>query len=93
MPYAAQTHVLISRTNTDVEELLAKHGANGFACATEGDRSLVAFSMSGRRVHNNDGPERRCARQEPKSNPARYLEVHLGYFGPKTPNKSLRIAG
>ena len=34
----------------DIEELLAKHGAMGFAYATEGDRSLVAFSMSGRRV-------------------------------------------
>ena len=27
-----------------------QHGATGFAYATEGDRSLVAFSMSGRRV-------------------------------------------
>ena len=34
----------------DIEELLAKHGANGFAYATEGHRSLVAFSTSGRRV-------------------------------------------
>ena len=50
MPYAARTRVPISRTKTDIEELLAKHGANGFAYATEGDRSLVAFSMSGRRV-------------------------------------------
>ena len=50
MPYAAQTRVPISRTKTDIEELLAKHGATGFAYATEGDRSLVAFSMSGRRV-------------------------------------------
>ena len=50
MPYAARTRVTISRTKTDIEELLAKHGATGFAYATEGDRSLVAFSMSGRRV-------------------------------------------
>ena len=50
MPYTAQTRVPISRTKTDIEELLAKHGATGFAYATEGDRSLVAFSMSGRRV-------------------------------------------
>ena len=48
MPYAARTRVPMSRTKTDIEELLAKHGATGFACATEGDRSLVAFSMSGR---------------------------------------------
>ena len=50
MPYAAQTRVPISGTKTDIEELLAKHGEIGFAYATEGDRSLVAFSMSGRRV-------------------------------------------
>ena len=50
MPYAAQTRVPISSTKTDIEELMAKHGATGFAYATEGDRSLVAFSMSGRRV-------------------------------------------
>ena len=50
MPYAVQTRVPISRTKTDIEELLAKHGATGFAYATEGDRSVLAFSMSGRRV-------------------------------------------
>ncbi len=50
MHYAARTRVPISRTKTDIEELLAKHGATGFAYTTEGDRSLLAFSMSGRRV-------------------------------------------
>jgi hypothetical protein len=50
MPYAARTRVPISRAKTDIEELLAKHGATGFAYAAEGNRSLVAFSMSGRRV-------------------------------------------
>ena len=50
MPYAAQTRVPISRTKTDIEEFLTKHGAAGFAYGPEGDRSLVAFSMSGRRV-------------------------------------------
>ena len=50
MPYAARTRVPISRMKTDIKELLAKHGATGFAYATEGDRLLVAFSMSGRRV-------------------------------------------
>ena len=43
MPYAVRTRVPISRTKTDIEELLAQHGATGFAYATEGDRSLVAF--------------------------------------------------
>lgn len=50
MPYGAQTKVPLSRTKTDIKELLTKHGATGFAYATEGVRSLVAFSMSGRRV-------------------------------------------
>ena len=36
MPYAARTRVPISRAKTDIEELLAKHGATGFAYATEG---------------------------------------------------------
>jgi hypothetical protein len=31
MPYAARTRVPISGTKTDIEELLAKHGATGFA--------------------------------------------------------------
>ncbi|MCY4416791.1 MAG: hypothetical protein OXE87_10850 [Chloroflexi bacterium] len=50
MPYAAQTKVPISRTKTDIEELLAKYGANGFGYVTEGNRALVAFNMAGRRV-------------------------------------------
>lgn len=50
MAYAAQTKVPISKTKTDIEELLAKHGAVGFAYATEGDRALIAFNMGGRRV-------------------------------------------
>ena len=50
MAFAAQTKVPISKTKADIEALLAKYGAVGFAYATEGDRSLVAFNMSGRRV-------------------------------------------
>ena len=50
MAYAAQTRVPISKSKTDIEELLARHGAIGFAYATEGNRSMVAFNMSGRRV-------------------------------------------
>ena len=50
MPYAAQTKVPIAKSKTDIEELLAKHGAVGFAYATEGDRALIAFNMAGRRV-------------------------------------------
>ena len=50
MAYAAQTRVPISKTKTDIEELLAKHGAVGFGYVTEGDRAVVAFNMSGRRI-------------------------------------------
>ena len=48
MPYAAQTRVPISKTKTDIEELLARHGAAGFGYVTEGDRAMVAFNLSGR---------------------------------------------
>ena len=47
---AAQTRVPISKTKTDIEELLTKHGAAGFVYVTEGDRAMVAFNMSGRRI-------------------------------------------
>ena len=50
MPYAARTRGSHLPDQDRIEELLAKHRATGFAYATEGDRSLVAFSMSGRRV-------------------------------------------
>ena len=40
MPYAAQTRVPISRTKTDIEELLAKHGATGFAFALSWQTSV-----------------------------------------------------
>ena len=50
MPYAAQTKVPISRTKTEIEDLLAKHGAVGFGYVTEWNRALIAFNMSGRRV-------------------------------------------
>ena len=50
MPCASQARLPVSRTKTDIEELLTKQGATGFTYATEGDRSLAAFSMSGRRV-------------------------------------------
>ena len=41
MPYAARTRVPISRTRTDIEELLAKHGATGFAYANEANRTMM----------------------------------------------------
>ena len=50
MAYAAQTRVPISKTKIDIKELLTKHGATGFGYVTEGDRAMVAFNMSGRRV-------------------------------------------
>lgn len=50
MSYGAQTKVPISKSKTDIEELLSTQGATGFAYATGGNRSLVAFSRSGRRV-------------------------------------------
>ena len=51
MPYAARTRVPISRTKTDIEELLAKHGATGFASALSWQTSVQSLpndSRSGR---------------------------------------------
>ena len=50
MAYASQTRIPISKSKTDIEVLLTKHGATGFAYATKSDRALVAFNMAGRRV-------------------------------------------
>ena len=43
MPYAARTRVPISRTKTDIEELLAKHGATGFASALSWQTSVQSL--------------------------------------------------
>ena len=43
MPYAAQTRVPISRTKTDIEELLVKHGATGFAYALSWQTSVQSL--------------------------------------------------
>ena len=46
----ACTRVTASKTETDIEELLAKHGAIALDCSIEGDRLMVAFNISSRRV-------------------------------------------
>ena len=46
MPYAARTRVPISRTKTDIEELLARHGATGFAYALSWQTSVQSLSSS-----------------------------------------------
>ncbi len=100
MPYAAQTRVPISRTKTDIEELLAKHGATGFAYATEGDRALVAFSMSGRRVQiaplqvEGFGLAKRCApeqqSEEPRLSGRHGVQDHLHLVGGPVVEESSR---
>ena len=49
MPYAARTRVPISRTKTDIEELLAKHGATGFAYALSWQASVQSLPLQDRR--------------------------------------------
>ena len=43
MAYAARTRVPISRTKTDIEELLTRHGAPGFASALSWQTSVQSL--------------------------------------------------
>ena len=43
MPYAARTRLPISRMKTDIKELLAKHGATGFAYALSWQTSVQSL--------------------------------------------------
>ena len=50
MAYATTTKVPIARTRDEIEGVLTRYGATGFGYAWEGDRSMVAFNIEGRRV-------------------------------------------
>ena len=49
MPCAARIRVPISRTKTDIEELLARHGATGFAYALSWQTSVQSLPSRGYR--------------------------------------------
>jgi len=44
--YAAQTSVAVEKSKVEIERLLNKAGATGFAYATEGERAMVGFKHS-----------------------------------------------
>jgi len=48
--YAERTLVSPQKTRADIENLLERYGADGFAYAAEGDCALVAFRLKGRAI-------------------------------------------
>jgi hypothetical protein len=49
-PFAARTEVPAMRSRLELEELLERHGATGFAYAMVHGRAVVAFDLAGRRI-------------------------------------------
>jgi hypothetical protein len=45
MAYAAETRVPIANTKTEIQTLLAKHGADRFYCAEEPHRAQIGFFL------------------------------------------------
>lgn len=50
MAYAQNTTVPVARSRTDVEQLLAKHGATAFGYLSQGDAQIIVFEVDNRRV-------------------------------------------
>lgn len=48
--YAQTTRVPIEQTRTEIERVLVRYGATGFAYFGGADRSMVAFEAMGRRI-------------------------------------------
>ena len=44
MPYAAHTSVPVERTKVDIEKLVKKYGAKGFAVGWHNDRAQISFA-------------------------------------------------
>lgn len=49
-PYAARTSVPVDRTRSEIERLLERHGATGFAYGTTAGSAMLAFEMRSRRL-------------------------------------------
>lgn len=65
--YAEGTDVDVSKTKADIERLLSKHGATGFAHAWEGGRSVLMFRLRGRMLRYEiecPNPERYAVTQK-----------------------------
>lgn len=50
MAYAEKTTVTVKKSREQIEDLLYKHGAEGFGYAYEDDRAMVMFSMERQRI-------------------------------------------
>lgn len=48
--YASETSVSVEKTRAEIERTLRRYGASSFAYGWEGDRALIGFAMSDRRV-------------------------------------------
>jgi len=48
--YAQDTTVSSDRSRAEIEKLLARYGADGFAYATSNDQAMVGFRMRGRMI-------------------------------------------
>jgi hypothetical protein len=48
--YAAETSVSTAKSRIEIEETLAKYGADSFAYATTEGKAMIAFKMSGRQA-------------------------------------------
>lgn len=48
--YAQDTSVSVSRSRDEIENILRKHGATGFAYGNAAGKALVAFEMRDRRI-------------------------------------------
>ena len=50
MTYARNTTVSAIRTRNEIEEILERYGADGFAYAAQGNLATVIFAMANRRI-------------------------------------------
>ena len=50
MAYASKTSVPIDRSQGEIQKILSKYGASGFAYGQQGPLSVVIFEMQGRRI-------------------------------------------
>lgn len=50
MTYASKSRVPVDRSRSEIERLLAKHGADQFINGWEADRAMIGFRMNGRYV-------------------------------------------
>lgn len=88
--YAAETTVSAAKSRIEIEETLAKYGADSFAYATTDGQAMIAFRMAGRQARimlplprledfklTETGKPRSRANQQAAWEPARLLSTGL----------------